>query len=150
VSFPLKTSYKTVGGEMVTTGYYSQWDAELSDLPQHGFSTYTGGYNGHLSLRPAYTAIVDLGGLYKLSDKLDLYVGAYFNYGLNNIKKTSAKFIYQSDGVYNGMLASSQTTKVTPVSVGIKVGVYFRLSEEPKVTITDKLPTSTQPTEPAQ
>jgi len=130
VSFPLQTSYKTVGGEMVTTGYYSQWDAELSDLPQHGFSTYTGSYNGHLSLRPAYTAIVDLGGLYKLSDKLDLYVGAYFNYGLNNIQKTSAKLIYQSDGVYNGVLGSNQTSTIRPVAFGIKVGIYWKMEQK--------------------
>jgi len=127
VSFPLKKTYKTAGGEMLTTGYYSQWDAELSDLPQHGFSTYTGGYNGHLSLHPAYTAIADLGGLYKLTDKLDLYLGGYFNYGLNNILKYSDQLIYQSDGVYNGVLASNQTSKVRLVAFGVKVGIYWKM-----------------------
>jgi OmpA-OmpF porin, OOP family len=130
VSFPLKTSYKTVGGEMVTTGYYSQWDAELSDLPQHGFSTYTGSYNGRLLLHPAYTAIADLGGLYNLTDKLDLYIGAYFNYGLNNLLKSSDQFIYQSDGVYNGVLGSNQTSTIRPVAFGLKVGLYWKMEQK--------------------
>jgi len=130
VSFPLRKTYKTVGGEMLTTGYYSQWDAELSDLPQHGFSTYTGDYNGHLSLHPAYTAIADLGGLYKLTDKLDLYVGGYFDYGLNNILKSSDQLIYQSDGVYNGVLASNQTSKVRLVAFGVKVGIYWNVKRK--------------------
>lgn len=137
VSFPLKTSYTTTSGEMITTGYYSQWDAELSDMPQHGFGTYTNSYNGHLSLHPTYMAIADLGGLYKLSDRLDLYVGGYFNYGLNNIQKTSNQLLYQSDGVYNGVLSSNQTSKVRPIAFGVKVGVYWKVEQKKKKIVSE-------------
>ena len=150
ISIPVSSSYKTTGGSITTTGYYSRLNAELSDLPEYGFGTITNSYNGKLSLRPAYMAIADLGGLYTLSPKVDLYLGAYINYGLNNALKADTKEIYQLDGVYNGVLASTQTAKVTPVAVGVKVGVYFRLTEPPKVTIADKLPMSTRPTEPVQ
>jgi len=150
ISIPISSRFKTTGGSITTTGYYSRLNAELSDLPEYGFTTITESHNGKLSLRPSYMAIADLGGLYTLSPKVDLYLGAYINYGLNNALKADTKEIYQLDGMYNGVLASTLTTKVTPVSVGIKVGVYFRLTEPPKVMITDKLPVITRPTEPAQ
>jgi len=60
---------------------------------------------------------------------------------LNNALKADAKDVYQLDGVYNGVLASKQTATLTPISLGVKLGVYFRLSEPPKVIIADdKLP----------
>jgi len=127
ISIPISSSYKSTGGSIISTGYYSRLNAELSDLPEYGFTTITNSYNGKLSLRPLYMATVDVGGLYALSPKVDLYVGAYVNYGLNNVLKADSKEIYQLDGVYNGVLASTQTTKVTPISLGIKVGIYFRL-----------------------
>lgn len=127
VSFPLKTSYKTLGGEMVTTGYYSQWNAVLSDLPKHGFSTYTNSYSGNLTLKRAYMVTADVGELYKLSEKLDLYMGGYFNYGLNNVITTGSKQVYQSDGTYNGFFGSDQVSKVIPIALGVKVGIYWKV-----------------------
>jgi OOP family OmpA-OmpF porin len=150
ISIPISSSFTSTGGSITTTGYYSRLNAELSDLPEYGFTTTTDSYNGKLSLRPSYMAIADLGGLYTLSPKVDLYVGAYINYGLNNALKAETKEMYQLDGVYNGVLASTQTTKVTPVSLGIKVGIYFRLTEPQKVVIADKLPLITRPTESIQ
>ena len=147
ISMPISSRYNTSGGSITTTGYYSRLNAELSDLPEYGFTTITDSRNGKLSLQPSYMAIADLGGLYTLSPKVDLYVGAYVNYGLNNALKADNKEIYQLDGVYNGVLASTQTSKVNLVSVGVKVGVYFRLSEPPKVIIEDKLPETTKPAE---
>jgi len=150
ISIPISSSFKTTGGSITTTGYYSRLNAELSDLPEYGFTTTTDSYNSKLSLRPSYMAIADLGGLYTLSAKVDLYVGAYINYGLNNALKADNKEIYQLDGVYNGVLASTQTTKVTPISVGVKVGMYFRLTEPPKVIITDELQMNPKLAEPVQ
>jgi len=150
ISIPISSSYTTTGGNITTTGYYSRLNAELSDLPEFGFTTTTNSYNGKLSLRPSYMAIADLGGLYTLSPKIDLYLGAYINYGLNNALKADSKEVIQLDGVYNGMLASTQTTKVNPVSVGIKVGIYFRLSKTREIKIADELPVIAEPTEPVQ
>lgn len=126
ISIPIRASYKTSGGELTTAGYYSQWNIELNNMPQHGFSTFTN-FNGNLSLKPAYFGIADVGGLYKLSEKVNLYIGGYFNYGLNNLITPSTKQMYQPDGVYNGVLTSSQTLEVQPISAGIKVGFYLEL-----------------------
>jgi len=142
LSIPVSSSYKTTGGSITTTGYYAQYgDLEVSDSPENGLITTTDTYKGKLSLCPLYMAVADVGGLYSLSSKLDLYLGAYVNYGLNNALKADAKDVYQLDGVYNGVLASKQTATLTPISLGVKLGVYFRLSEPPKVIIADdKLP----------
>jgi len=150
ISIPISSSYKTIGGSITTTGYYSRLNAELSDLPDFGFTTTTDSYNGKLLLRPSYMAIADLGGLYTLSPKIDLYLGAYINYGLNNALKADSKEIIQLNGVYNGVLASTQTTKITPISVGVKVGIYFRLAKTREIKIADELPAITEPIEPVQ
>jgi hypothetical protein len=50
VSIPVSSTYETTGGEMVASGYYSQWDAELYGLPQHGLGNYTSTYSGDLML----------------------------------------------------------------------------------------------------
>jgi outer membrane protein OmpA-like peptidoglycan-associated protein len=145
IAFPFNTTYKSVGGEIVTTGFYKQYNAELYGMPQHGFSTYTNSFTGNLSLKTSIMAIADLGGLYKLNDKTDLYVGGYINYGLNNILNTENKLIYQYnglDGVYNGLLTSTQTNKINPISFGLKVGVYWHLGQN-KSSLDFKKPTET-------
>jgi OOP family OmpA-OmpF porin len=129
ISVPFNISYKSVGGEIVTTGYYKQYNVEFYGMPQHGFSTYTNNFSGNLSLKTSFMAIADLGGLYKLTDKTDLYVGGYINYGLNNIYNAQNKLIYQYNGTYNGLLASTQTDNVIPISFGLKVGVYWHLGQ---------------------
>lgn len=129
ISFPISASYNTSGGALTTTGYYSQWDVELNEMPQHGFSTFTD-LKGNLSLKPAYMGIADLGGLYKLSEMMDLYFGGYFNYGLNNVVTPGTNLMFQPNGVYNGVFASAQTNDVKPFSVGIKVGIYLKMCKK--------------------
>ena len=127
VGIPISTSYKTTGGMIEATGYYSLWNIELSDLPQYGFSTISTPFQGNYSLKTTRMAVADLGTLYKLSEKADLYIGAYFNYGLTNVLNPDSKLIYQQDGKYNGILASNQTSIVKPISLGLKVGIYWQL-----------------------
>lgn len=154
ISMPIMGNYKAAGGEFVTTGFYPQYNVELSGMPQHGFSTFTNGFSGNLSVKPSYMAIADIGGLYKLSEGLDLYVGAYVNYGLNNILKADSKLIYQPDGLYNGLFASNQTNSVTPISIGLKVGLSLSLGGEEKPIISLEKPIepvqSIQPVETVQ
>lgn len=133
VALPVSKSYKSTGGQIQTTGYYSQWNVELTDLPDQGFTTVSGNYAGSLSLKPAFMGIVDLGGLFKLSEKIDLYAGAYLNYGLNNAVNSDTKVIYQKDGTYNGMFSSNQISNVKPISVGLKVGLYWQICKKKQV-----------------
>jgi OmpA-OmpF porin, OOP family len=126
-SIPIDANYKTFGGKIVTTGYFSQWNVELEDMPQHGFLTITNTYKGKLFLKPSYLGTFNLGWLYTLSKKTDLYLGTYLNYGLNNIIKADTKQIYQPDGVYNGIFASNQTNNIKLIAIGMKVGILLKL-----------------------
>jgi len=130
MALPVSSGYKSIGGQIQTTGYYSQWNVEITDFPAQGFTTVTNNYSGNLSLKPTYMGIVDLGGLYNLTKKMDLYAGAYLNYGLNKVITGDTKSVYQKDGTYNGMFASDQISNVIPVSVGLKVGLYWKLGTE--------------------
>ena len=145
ISFPVNTGFETAGGKFVTTGYYSVWNVEMSDMPQHGFSTMTNSFTGKTTLKPAFLAIGDIGGLFKMSEKIDLYVGGYINYGLNNVLNPDTKLIYDPSKVYNGMFASSQTSSVTPIAIGVKLGLYLHLGEsKPIIDVTEGIP-ATQP-----
>lgn len=130
ISIPVDATYITTGGEIVTTGYYPQYNIELADLPQHGFTTINQSYSGKCSFKPAYMAIAELGGTYKISENIDLYIGGYFNYGLNNILNPDIKMLYQIDGTYNGVLGTYQTASVKPFSIGAKLGLYLKLGKK--------------------
>jgi len=125
ITFPLIGNYSVTSGEIVTTGYYSQWNVEIGDAPRHGLTTVTDRYEGSLPINPSYSVFVDVGALSKISNHADLYIGAYFDYGLNNISDSNGFAVYQPDGAYNGMFGSNQIDKVIPVSVGLKIGLLW-------------------------
>jgi len=130
IDIPLTSDYKIKSGEIVTKGFYSQWNAEVSDNARHDFTTITHRPSGDLSLKTCCSLFADLGGLYPLSDKLDLYMGAYMGYGLSNLANRGSKMVYQQDGTYNGVLASNLIDRVRPVTFGVKVGLYLRLGHK--------------------
>lgn len=127
VSIPVSGSYKTTGGDMRTTGYYSQWNAELYDLPLHGFTNYSSTFSGDLSLKTAFSGIADVGCMVKLSEKMSLYLGGYLDYGLNSVISASNRPLYQPDGTYNGVLASDHAKEVKPIAFGLKLGICWQM-----------------------
>ncbi len=127
ISFQVKSDYKIAGGTIETTGYYSKYNVILHDLPQHNFATITELPKGENSLNPVFSAIGNLGGFYQLNSKMDIYLGAYFSYGLTNAIDAKSKSLYQEDGVYNGVFSSDQASKVKPVAFGLKLGINWKL-----------------------
>jgi outer membrane protein OmpA-like peptidoglycan-associated protein len=129
VSFPVKASYKTTNGAIVTTGYYEQWNVELRDMPQHNFNTLTSFPSAKFTAKQILSLYADLGYLHKLTDKMDLYLGAYLNYSSNSLVSSSTNLVYQQDGVYNGVMTSNQINSAKLVSFGVKIGINLRLSK---------------------
>ncbi len=150
ISLPITANYKTSGGQIVTSGYYSQYNVVLSNMPQHGFSTFTNSYKGDVSLKPAYLGVAELGGLIRIAEKTELYIGGYLNYGLNNVLKSDSKLMFQPDGTYNSVFASDLTNKVIPMSVGVKLGLYWRLGKAKQILHIDELPVAKQPADSVQ
>lgn len=147
ILFPVKTTYKSTGGELVTSGLYSQWNVELKDLPQHGFNTITDQIKGNVSVKASCAAYAEAGALYGLTPRLDLYAGGYIDLGLNNVLKSDNRLVYQMDGVYNGVLASNQTNKAKTVALGLKVGVrwHFGQKKEVKEVVAQPIPVAEKP-----
>ena len=125
LSIPTSSSYKATGGTIITTGYYSQWDVELGDLPEQGLRTYGERPSGDISLRTSVALLADAGATYQLTDAISLYGGAYASYGLGSMLKADNKPIYLKDGSYNGLFASNAVGKVRPLAVGVKLGVMW-------------------------
>jgi OmpA-OmpF porin, OOP family len=136
IAVPLYAKYKVTSGRLTTTGYYKQWNVELSDMPQHDFSTITEKYNSDVTLKKLLALDMEIGSLYKMNKNMQLYFGIYFNYGLNNSINKSNNPVYQYDGTYNGILNSEITNKVNLLAIGIKVGLrldadkWFKLSNK--------------------
>lgn len=130
LSFALNAEYETDGGSIETTGFYPQYNVVLSGMPQHNFKTINELPNENISMNPVLSAFADLGGLYQLNDKFDLYFGAYLDYGLSNAIDKQKNLLYQEDGKYNGFFASDRTGKVNPIAFGFKIGLVFNLNRE--------------------
>jgi len=147
VLFPVKTTYKSTGGELVTSGLYSQWNVELKDLPQHGFNTITDQVKGNVTVKASCVAYAEAGALYGLTPRLDLYAGGYIDLGMNNVLKSDNRLVYQMDGVYNGVLASNQTEKAKTVALGMKVGVRWHFGQKKaiKEVVTQPIPVAEKP-----
>lgn len=132
VSFPTNSEFKVKDGSITTTGYYSQWNVELKNMPQHGFTTLNSHPQGDISLKTAFSAFGELGVLYSLTGTFSLYAGGYYHHGLNNAINDQKKPVYESNGVYNGVLRSALTDNVKPVAVGVKVGIVWTFGKKVK------------------
>jgi len=69
------------------TGYYPDFNLEVSDLPQHGFGTIDN-WNGSSNpkLKPAAALTAATGVIFKLSLGTSLYTGVFVDYGLTDLK----------------------------------------------------------------
>lgn len=129
ISIPVSATYTGIGGTIVTTGYYSQWNVELGDLPEQGFYTYAGRPHGDLSLKPVVSLGSSLGITYRLTESINIYTDAYACYGLNSMLKSSNKPILQKDGSYNGLLTSNEAGKIRASTLGIMLGVSWSMRQ---------------------
>lgn len=146
ISVPLSSKFKSSGGEINTKGFYSQYNVELYDMPQHDFYTLTSIPATKFAANTSYSVYADLGYLHNLSENLDLYLGIYGNYGLNNLINPSDNLVYQQGGTYNGVLSSNLIEKANLLSVGIKIGINLHIPTKEKTKADNKKVVSTPET----
>ena len=132
-------------------GEYPAWGLTLSEVDGHDFFTesykniyYADGsklpYLIHLQL-PAIGLMADLGVTVKLTEQINLMVGAFFNYTCNNVRTDeTTEMGWRADGYsgelayrnhdfmnsYSGMIASEYVKAVRPWEVGLKIGIDWR------------------------
>jgi len=146
-------------GDLKTSGYYEEEDYEyLIAGPKPGvFGTSKGKkIESQEKFKNAWFVSMEMGRKWRFEDGLSLYVGGYFDYGLNNIfKKKSLESLplmvqynekdtnFVMNGIFNSSWGPNRpqafVTKVMPLAIGVKVklaigqGVdYFEKIEEEK------------------
>jgi hypothetical protein len=127
VGIPISGKYKVSGGTLTNEAYYPEYDNWLTNQEFAGYGTFSNrNSTGKLKLGISAAISVELGGKWRLGDKIALYTGAFFDYGLNNIaKKENQSFINyaaseQVSFTTNSALPSL-TSKMNIMAVGIKV-----------------------------
>lgn len=133
VFVPFGTNVQVSAKQLEVSGYYPDFNIEVSDLPQHGFGTIKG-WKGTATakLRPAVALSMATGFRLALSPGKCLYAGVYVDYGLTSLKGKSDSMplvTYSSAGVSGiqagSVLNSPAAGRVSLLSFGIQVRLGF-------------------------
>ncbi len=154
LQFPFSTKFKIQNGASSQFNVSGKYDGIPTDMgspmnppvPQHGYGTIsdpnsTLDWNEKAKLKMGVAATAELGFMYALSNSMDLTLGGYIDYGLNDIKKNGNNKILTASSVYHpgadnhvgkgityhGMLNSNATDKIKLISFGAKIGLRFKL-----------------------
>lgn len=133
IDFPIHGSYAPLGGTYMTTGVFPKLGSyTVSNLPEHGFDTYTTTQGGKMDnlAKVGASAIADLGFRCAFNDNWGMYMGVYFGYGFTNLlaeAKTNPMVIIneQQQIDYAGTFASDETAKANLLRCGVKIAFDF-------------------------
>ncbi|MFV0600127.1 MAG: OmpA family protein [Bacteroidales bacterium] len=145
-------------GMLNISGYYPDWHLEIGSsgdpqVPQHGYGTIHNpkealGWKGNTKVKTSYSATVEIGYLYGISPKVDLTLGGYIDYGINNIKDSESNIPlmqannpYHSENYYgeqyigkgikyNGLMNSDRTDHINLLGYGAKIGLRIKLGNK--------------------
>lgn len=142
IGLPVKKEYKSSASSITSSGYYPNSQVTYDDLEYRGFGTFNNiKHTNDLKVKTAYFLSVEAGYKIPIADNLRLYVGAYFDYGLNDIKKESNSNYFlpydnenPTDFKSNSMLtgkyqkdsgSKSFTDKVNLMAAGLKIKLAY-------------------------
>ena len=140
VGIPLNGKYSVNNPTITNKAWYPGLQNEIDAPRFRGLGKFDDkNFNGTLDLGIAVMLSLEAGMKWNIADNISLYTGAYFDYGLNNVDKSSKKpFVNYTmernntaDFTTNSVLASYSdssnkttfTDKVNVMAVGIKVRV---------------------------
>jgi hypothetical protein len=136
LGFPINAEADiSMPGTITTTGYYDHEKVVYVNIPQHGFvsNAKLPDVKKDIDLGVSVALALETGACFTLTDKLNLYTGLYFDYGLNNIQKVNDRHLLEYDASnessfkHNSVLNTALVDKVNLVSVGLKVRIGFKL-----------------------
>lgn len=154
LQFPVNAKFKIQNGtnsQLNISGFYPDIPADKGSpgnppVPHHGFGTITNpneslDWNDNAKLKMGIAATADIGVMYQLSDGMDLMLGGYIDYGLNDLKKKANQGLLTPPSIYHpaadnfvgkgityhGMLNSNATDKIKLISFGGKISLRFKL-----------------------
>ena len=158
LGIPVSSSYQTKADEINASGYYPDVNAEITDLPAHGFGTQTNWKSkGDYDFKPSYALAAEAGVKFRLSLGNHLYAGLFIDYGLNNIKKGEGDqtlLTYHPTAVNQsqatGVFSLAHTTgDVRLMAYGIKLRIGIGSKEKKAASPVKDVPVET-PAPPVQ
>ncbi|QEC40656.1 OmpA family protein [Pseudobacter ginsenosidimutans] len=134
LGLPVSNSYSTSADQISATGYYPDYNLEITELPVHGFGTQNGWKGkGEYDFNLSWSAAAELGWRFRIAANNNLYAGFYVDYGLNNIKKSEGEgslLNYQPEGLAQSKAAGvfslkNETGNARLMAYGIKLRIGF-------------------------
>lgn len=120
IAIPVKSEYNVVKGNVELTGFYPQYNVELTELPNHGFANYNiAGYQGELDTQIVWGANVSLGYCLPLGS-IDLNIRAFAEYMFNDYVNIGKNFL-EYPGKINSY--SYVNDKSSNLSLGLSLGL---------------------------
>ncbi|QOG00742.1 hypothetical protein [Flavobacterium sp. MDT1-60] len=135
IGFAVNGTYETKIQNLITSGYYPQYNIELFAPAFAGFASTDNIRTNKQDLDTdvSYSATFETGLKQKIGTRSSLYVGVYLDYGLNNIydKPENKNLIQYNPELpvqlgYNSIFDSSLASDLTLVSYGIKLRYALR------------------------
>jgi hypothetical protein len=136
LGFPISAEADiTIPGTVTTTGYYDHERVVYVNIPQHGFVSNANlpDVKKDIDLGVSVALALETGFRFTLTDRLNLYTGIYFDYGLNSIQKVNDRHLLEYDASnessfkHNSVLNTALVDKVNLLSAGLKVRIGFKL-----------------------
>lgn len=142
LGLPVSTKYTSSIASITTSGYYSANDVTYDDLLFRGFGTFTDvKTKDKVKSNMQVMLSAEFGLKNRIGEKLFIYTGLYFDYGLNDLTSKNKNFIeyntneplsIRNQSILNSRIhADSETkklvNKVNAMSFGVKVNLAFEL-----------------------
>ncbi|MCQ2348345.1 MAG: OmpA family protein [Paludibacteraceae bacterium] len=151
LGFCVAANRQLKSGSIEHIGWYKPWHLELQQITGHDFYTEQAEVLGtdkqQLKFKmPAVGLMADFGFAMPLRKDLDLMLGVYANYTVNNICASEHSLGWQQDTYsgelayrnhtfmepYQGVIGSQFAEKVHPWQVGVRVGINFNMVKKEK------------------
>ncbi len=139
MTFYPKSTFST-RDSLETRAYYEEWDLEVGGI---GHNTYKeAGFSGKYQFNPNLSLMGEIGLLYAINPRLDAYLCASGYYRMTPMPEKSGSLIYDPDcmsadayqhPVYQGILSSEASPKIASLSVGLQLGLRYRISGDAKL-----------------
>lgn len=128
-----KATSKVAWNNLITSGYFSQWDAELFDLDFMGFGNYPKvEQEQKLKLQDSFSVLAEVGVKQTIGNSNAFYIGVFADYDLGSGASDNAPLItHQSEGnvplVFNSVLQERESDKyrLRPFYLGLKLRYAF-------------------------
>lgn len=139
IDFPVHGAYKAKGGDYTNSGTFPDLGPyALTNMPEHGFSTYNDVQGAKINNRAKAggSILLDAGMRYALKEHWGVYMGLYLGCGLTNLiaeAKTAPMVLINATNAsqidYAGTFDSNETKVARLFRFGVKVAVDFGWSD---------------------